>query len=422
MNITVTYDQSDDVLGPFELSEDMSLMDLFALIDFKEETQSIFHNMKEFDVKNNHLTLKEAGLQNHDMLLIKSKHNTSSQGGFEAPDGTDLSDEQYIEQFRSFLVENPHMAQEMGLPNMQHMINNKEQFHQLLGPILLSKRGEKSNNPFGVPNSEYTRLMSNPDDPANQAKIADLINQREIDEQLRYAMEYTPESFTQVSMLYIKLEINGHPVKAFVDSGAQQTIMSTKLAERTGLTSLIDKRFSGIAQGVGTGKILGRIHTTQIKIHDVFLPCSFTVLDTPMDMLLGLDMLRRHQASIDLKHDVLKISDVETPFLPESEIPKDSLPGIPTPAIDEVRKAALKRDQKSVQSTDTAGSNNFKQLQTQSSGAAGAAGTSSTQATASYPESHLQQLINLGFSRKEAIDALNKTGGNVDYAASLLFQ
>lgn len=37
-------------------------------------------------------------------------------------------------------------------------------------------------------------------------------------------------------------------------------------------------------------------HVAQVQIEGDFLPCSFSILeDQPMDMLLGLDMLKRHQ-------------------------------------------------------------------------------------------------------------------------------
>lgn len=45
-------------------------------------------------------------------------------------------------------------------------------------------------------------------------------------------------------------------------------------------------------------RIIGRIHMVQIQIEDNFLTTSFSVLEEqPMDMLLGLDMLKRHQVS-----------------------------------------------------------------------------------------------------------------------------
>lgn len=59
-------------------------------------------------------------------------------------------------------------------------------------------------------------------------------------------------------------------------------------------------RWAGIAKGVGVQRIIGRIHMVQIQIENNFLTTSFSVLEEqPMDMLLGLDMLKRHQVSCE---------------------------------------------------------------------------------------------------------------------------
>jgi hypothetical protein len=77
--------------------------------------------------------------------------------------------------------------------------------------------------------------------------------------------------FSLCSMLYIDCEVNGMKMKAFVDSGAQSTIMSEKCAQACNILHLLDTRFAGVARGVGEAKILGRIHMADLKV--VFVNC-----------------------------------------------------------------------------------------------------------------------------------------------------
>lgn len=228
--------------------------------------------------------------------------------------------------------------------------------------------------------------------------------------------------FGRVHMLYIPVEVNQHKVKAFVDSGAQTTIMSPSCAEKCGIFRLLDKRFAGIAKGVGTAKILGRVHSAIIKIGTAYLPCSFTVMEgKDVDLLLGLDMLKKHQACIDLAKNKLIIQGNEVEFLGEADIPKGEEVYKEEPTIEGptgTRTGAISGTV--IQAAPPGGSASSATTPPVQPASSRTQQSQSTTGPASFPKESIEQLMSMGFTRQESIHALEMAGGNVELAAGFL--
>jgi len=408
-----------------EIDENMELENVMALLEAESgipvAEQSISHEGK--DLSNPKATMKESGVGDKGMLLLRRKINVAGISG-------SREIEQDAEMMRLQVLGDPNLMRQ--LQHSQPELANAARSDPTRFSQLLRQFRQMQTDAEVERQREMDRLEADPFDVEAQRKIEELIRQQAVLENMDHALEYSPEAFGRVTMLYIPIEVNGVPLKAFVDSGAQQTIMSPECAEACNIMLLVDRRFSGVARGVGTAQILGRVHSAQMKVQDLYLACSFTIMEgRDVDLLFGLDMLKAHQACIDLEKGVLRIQGREVKFLAEHELPEKA------------RVFELGHGQESNSQPSGSGSSNppTSTGQTQGSSFPGQGNTigavPKTQAERSQPqpqqpqtpqppasrhtESKIKLLMDLGVTREVAIQSLDASGGNVDVAASLLF-
>ena len=291
------------------------------------------------------------------------------------------------EQLIDLCVQQPHLLQQFLSrdPQQGELIRDRDVAG--LRTLIMQRTLRMSKRHYDDSN-ELQLLQSDPTNEDYQRRLEERLRLQQVEENRLLAFDTFPEAFTSVSMLYVGIEINGQPVKALVDSGAQSTIMSEECAARCGLLRLLDRRAAGQAQGIGTANILGRVYLTQMKFGRSYFPVSVTVLEQRrVEFLLGLDMLRSYRASIDLQANKLRFQldsgFEEVPFLGESESPSFEI--FKTSSVDSsvTSPPAAAKDK---------GEDSLK----------------------------LVELMALGFSEVDARQALSRANGDVEMAASFL--
>ncbi|OZJ05488.1 hypothetical protein BZG36_01627 [Bifiguratus adelaidae] len=421
MRLTITTD--DGNIYNVEVDSQMELDNLKALLEAESSIavgeQELFYNGRY--LADDKLSLEQIGVGQDDMLLLRKRA--------QQPVGAPNTGNDHVDLMRQRVLSDPRLLQQLAntSPELANAaMNDPQRFAAMVQQIAQNRRQAEM-----MRSEHMSELASDPFDIGAQRKIEEDIKRENIAANLEAAMEYNPESFARVTRLYVRAEINGRQLVALVDSGAQSTVISPETAEACGLLRLMDTRFSGVAQGVGTAKILGRIHSAQMKLdNNVFVACSFYVVEGKgSEMLFGLDMLKRHQASIDLRKDALIIADAEILFLKEHELPErqrmievhggvtDETPMASRMAAPTAANAAAHPPASSSNPTSSASAGSKPAFQ-------GSPTTipSNPPQQPQLPESSIQTLTNLGISRQEAVHALQATGGNVDLAASFLFQ
>lgn len=77
--------------------------------------------------------------------------------------------------------------------------------------------------------SKHRKLMANPNSLEAQKAIEESIRQNNVNNNMEAAYESNPESFGHIDMLYLRFQVDGHEIDAFVDTGAQMTISKSIL-------------------------------------------------------------------------------------------------------------------------------------------------------------------------------------------------
>jgi len=466
VKFTVMIQGPTEQFYEFSLPADTDVTTLKMVVEaqsnIKSSDQQLYHKNKF--ISNDSDTLQSLNVHANDVILVKPAN--ANRIDLSMPTISPFADIPAMPKWLSMDQKELQQSIRSDSVLMQQLLHQNPTFAQALlseDTLLLSGYLQQLRTDFNnrVQREQYRRAQLNADplNPEYQAQIFSEMKQENINQNYATAVEEMPEAFGRVVMLYVPMQIEGVHVTAFIDSGAQSTIMSKEYAEKCNLMRLVDKRFSGIAKGVGTAKIIGRVHIAKIKFGNIYLPSSFTIIDQQgMDFLFGLDMLRRHQGVIDLHKGVLRIGDEEVSFLQEKDIPhlKEEEANAQAPqAMDEdaaLQNALLQSTQQQQQqqqqqqpsqsqshnhnhntnanananaNVNANGSNDLMAtilgaMGGNNNGGNGGSNVNNRNASA-LNQNDIDTLSNLGYTQQQAIQALTACGGNVEMAASFLF-
>ena len=164
-------------------------------------------------------SLQSSNVRDGDLLMLAAAPTAAVAGqqrrgnaGSNTASGSEVEIDALIEELKSLPQEQYHRIP----ADIREAIesNNKQKFAEGLKKIAEDRQRAEEEE------ARFLRLaQEDPFNPEVQRRLEEAIQQKNISENLEAALEYNPEVFGTVVMLYVPMQVNGVDVKAFVDSG-----------------------------------------------------------------------------------------------------------------------------------------------------------------------------------------------------------
>ena len=241
MQVTVTT-LSGDVF-PLEVPDDLELENFKAFCEAESQIQAnqmiiLFNGRPLLEDKK---SLKDYGIKNGDMVVMEKisrqpqsaapvPASGASGGGLQLPDFSKIripssrpgtaSGSAGPSTSRSAREDDPNWIREMLKSNPDQLSLLKQNNPRLAEALETSPEEfakilkEQQQARLERERAKLRLLTADPMDLEAQRLIAEEIANKNIEQNMEMAMEYSPESFGTVVMLYIDCMVNGHPIKA----------------------------------------------------------------------------------------------------------------------------------------------------------------------------------------------------------------
>ncbi|KIL70360.1 hypothetical protein M378DRAFT_619573 [Amanita muscaria Koide BX008] len=327
--------------------------------------------------------------------------------------------EQDSEMMRLQILGNPELMRQ--LQQTQPELASAVQSNPTRFAELLRQTRERQYEVEMARQRELELLNADPFDVEAQRRIEEAIRQHAVIENMEHALEYSPESFGRVTMLYEPGMRRSLRYYAFSGSTIRWNCSWSRDCKNSRTSTQCSTQIIRLVPSLRL-----HYHGGQSTMSIFYILLTLRTQGRDVDLLLGLDMLKAHQACVDLQKNVLRIQGREVRFLSEHELPDKArepnwqdqellLGDNPTgPAASSASTSSAPDATRSQQQQSFPGGG-------RTLGNTPASGAVGQPANSRHPEDKVKILMDLGVTREQAISLLDAANGNVDVAASMLF-